>query len=257
VLCPQCGARNELGSQYCALCRYPFTRAAARAAATTAQPRPHGRSQRRAVSGGALPPATHVYNDERPWGTARTTKRPRQHRKLIIFIYVCLIAVAVLFGVALLGALVNERLVKPYVADQIRDDLDSGIQGAVEQSIAEQPAPPTDEPVVISEAEINENISGYNLGPVDGLSVDLQPEGVEVDLEAYGLSGSYSAGLRVENGQLVLDNGSLSGPLSLVVPTGEVEQIARDALTQALTEAGYSITAIELAEDALTLTLAQ
>lgn len=220
-------------------------------------PRARSRAQRRSVSGGALPPATHVYNDERPWGAVRPVKRAARHRKLTLILYIVLIGVAVLFGVALLGALANERLVKPFVADQIRDDLDTGIQGAVEQSIAEQPAQPVDEPIVISEAEINENISGYNLGPVDDLTVDLRPGGVDVDLEAYGFSGSYSAALRVENGQLVLDNGSLSGPLSLVVPTSEVEQIAHDALTAALTDAGYSISAIELAEDALTLTLAQ
>ena len=157
----------------------------------------------------------------------------------------------------LLGLLAREQLVKPYVADQVRSELDSSIQSAVQQSVAEQPQLPVNEPIVVTEAEINERVAGYDMGPVDDLAISLTPGGVEVDLSAYGLSGRYRAGVQVEGGRLALVDGSLSGPLSLVVPTGEVEQIAGDALATALRDAGYNIAALELGEGTLALTLAQ
>jgi hypothetical protein len=159
--------------------------------------------------------------------------------------------------ILLLGLLAREQLVKPYVADQVRSELDSSIQSAVQESVAEQPELPVNEPIVVTEAEINERVANYDLGPVDDLSVGLTPEGVEVELSAYGLSGRYNAGVQVENGRLTLVDGSLSGPLSLVLPTGEVEQIAGDALATALRDAGYNIAALELGEGTLALTLAQ
>lgn len=171
--------------------------------------------------------------------------------------YFLLFGIATLIVIVLLGRLASEQLVKPYVADQVRGELDSSIQSAVQQSVAEQPELPVNEPIVVTEAEINERVAGYELGPVDDLEVRLKPDGIDVDLSAYGLSGRYSAGVQVENGQLVLVDGALSGPLSLLVPTSEVEQIAGEALAGALRDAGYNITALELGEGTLALTLAQ
>jgi hypothetical protein len=273
--CPQCGTRNELGSQACAQCRYPFTRSAARvtlapaktssARRTRPQPATPYTTPTQSVqmpAPSAPPPAPMAASapqrTAQPAARSRRATPARQRRRRVprIF-YVLIIGVAILIVMLLLGLLAREQLVKPYVADQVRSELDSSIQSAVQQSVAEQPQLPVNEPIVVTEAEINERVAGYDMGPVDDLAISLTPGGVEVDLSAYGLSGRYRAGVQVEGGRLALVDGSLSGPLSLVVPTGEVEQIAGDALATALRDAGYNIAALELGEGTLALTLAQ
>lgn len=256
MLCPQCGARNELGSQHCIHCRYPFTRSAAQAMTYAAQPRARRQNRPQPATAYAGPPTPAGNQAQQPPRVAEPTRRTRRRRMPRILL-ILLLGLSALLLLLLVGALVREQLVKPFVADQVRSELDSGIQSAVQQSVTEQATLPVDEPIVLTETDLNENLAGYDLGPVDDLTIDLRPDGVDVNLAAYGLSGRYSAGLAVENGRLVLEDGSFSGPLSLVVPTSEVEQIASDALAAALHDAGYNIAALELGDGTLALTLAR
>jgi hypothetical protein len=156
----------------------------------------------------------------------------------------------------LVGLLVTANtFVKPRVRDAAVAGIQSRVGSEVRSTIDEQLGEATTGTVVISEAEINNRINRSNLDPLDEVSVAITPGGVLVDLEAYQLNGSYSAQLREVNGSVVLDSGSISGPLSLVVPSGDLESAVNAAIADALTEAGYRVESVTLGDGVVTLGL--
>ena len=72
---------------------------------------------------------------------------------------------------------------------------------------------------------------------------------------AYGVDGAYRAAITERDGMVVLDDGRLDGPLSYVVPDGELEQAINRELAGALTAAGYRVAGVTLGDGALTLAL--
>jgi hypothetical protein len=169
-----------------------------------------------------------------------------------------IVAALLLTGLAVTGLLVNERVVKPMVAEQVGDELRPGIQTAVAVEVNSQVGDVPAGEVVVTEAEINQRIEeAGDLGPLDAATVDLTPEGVRVNLTAWGVSGDYQADLQVNQGSLALEGGSLGGPLALIVPAGELEQAANEAIASALNDLGYQVESVALDEGTITLGLAR
>lgn len=232
--CPSCGTRNSVGSQRCERCGYPFTRAAA------------NETDRRGPRSREAPGYAAAY----PVQTA-----PRRRR--VGWLYALVALVVILTGLVIGVMLASNEIVKPMVADSVRDDLDAGIRTAVQNQVPTR-VPETDGEtsaageITVTEAEINQSIDDQgSFGPVDDINVQVQPEGVSLDLSAYGMSGTYSADLLVENGAVNLTNGELSGPLRFIVPEGELEQIANEAITRALQDTGYRIARVTLGDGAI------
>lgn len=144
------------------------------------------------------------------------------------------------------------------VRDATVGDIRDGVRSEVRSQITEQIGDASAGDITVSEAEINERIAQRgNLGPLDNVSVRIQPDGIVVDLSAYGVSGNYRADVRGENGTVVIDGGSIDGPLGYVVPEDELTDDINQEIMAALSEAGYSVENVVLGDGEMTLTLLQ
>lgn len=238
MICPACGQRSPVGSRQCRSCRYPFTR------------------QALATSTGSLPSFRHPARRQRA-PIQRNSGTPKRRSGALTVLWTLILLVAIAATLTLAGLLVSNTVVKPLVGRQVSAQLDQGIREAVSAQIAPDSAPVEaagPQEITIDEADLNARIQeNGDFGPLDGLSVNLTQGGVIVDLEAYGLNGSYHADLIPEGGVVRLVNGSMSGPLSLVMPTDELESTANNALAGALADTGYQIAQVMLGDDQLVI----
>lgn len=229
--CPQCGTRNPLGSSHCSSCDMPFTREASQQeygytpAAYQAGARP-------------IPPVAR--------------QRTRRGSCLVSMLVMLVVAL----GLVIVAFVVADLLIKPRVADVVAANIRTGIEGTVRERVQADLAHLEAGSITISEGEINQRLhEGRDLGPIDTLDINIDPEGISADMSAYGLSGTYAADVVVENGQIRLSNGSIGGPLQYVIDRSEIERVASEAINQALLESGYEITSITLHEGELQLEL--
>lgn len=253
MLCPQCGARNPLGQRRCGDCGRPFTRSAL-AHDMAAQPADVS------VYGDAPVDDRNRYDerhDAAPVRRSSTTAQRRRQRGLpclTILAGLALLAVIALVGLLAFGDLV----LKPMVRDAANDSLRAGVRGEMNRQITAQVGDLPEGEVTISDADVNQRIAANgNLGPIDDVSVAFRPGGVDVRLSAYGLSGTYHAVPRVEDGSVVLAGGSLDGALGYAVPTGDLEQAVNQEIAAALSGAGYQVQGLNLEDGAIVLTLAR
>jgi hypothetical protein len=163
------------------------------------------------------------------------------------------VAAALIFG----ARIASESIVKPIVAGQVEDDLNESVRTIVGNELAASPIEPgQSEQFTVSEAEINRQIDAQpDLGPLDEARAELSPEGIEVHLRAYGLSGVYRARIAVSDGAATIQGGEMSGPLGFVLPDDELERIINQAIAASLNEAGMQVTQATLADGEIVLTL--
>lgn len=262
MICPQCATRNELGSQRCRACHRPFTHAAYQANTPARRFRPgrtpargHVPSDRR--EGYRAGPVVPVVADTSAWsGQAVAAVRSRRRRRP----HGCLIAVGLLsISIAALlvaGLLASSYIVKPMVRDAAVADLRSGVRDEVSARIATRIVDAPEGELVITDDEINQRLaSSGDLGPIDNVVITITPEMITVDLRAYGLSGTYQSVVRAENGSVVLDGGTLNGPLAYVIPNDELANAANAEIAAALSAAGYRVESATMRDGAIALTV--
>jgi hypothetical protein len=182
-------------------------------------------------------------------------RRQRSRGKLFAIWLMLLVAIA---AALLIGArLASDNIVQPIVADRVEDDLDESVQSIVSTGLASYPLEPgQSEQFSVSEAEINHQIDQQpDLGPLDDASAEITPEGIEVHMRAYGLSGVYKAQIAVNDGLATIQGGGMSGALSYVIPEHDLEQVINQAITDSLNEAGMRVTEATLADGEIVLTL--
>ena len=109
---------------------------------------------------------------------------------------------------------------------------------------------------LVSEGELNQRIAEQtDLGPLDGASAEIHADGIVVHLSAYRMSGTYRAQVLRSDGAVSIENGSLSGPLSYVIPVEELERAANEAIIGSLVATSLRVTDVTLAEGEIVLTL--
>ncbi|HYI15321.1 MAG TPA: hypothetical protein VEX37_08020, partial [Thermomicrobiales bacterium] len=249
MICPQCATRNELGSQRCRACRRPFTHDAYQAAAPARRFQP----RRGQVAAPAPVPGwtdehgrqpAEPFDDTGAWsGPVVTPGRPRRKRRP----HGCLIAFGVLsivvVGLLVAALLASTYIVKPMVRDAAVTDLQAGVRDEVSSQLAAQIVEDAPEgEIIITDDEINQRLASTgDLGPIDDVTITIAPDVITVDLSAYGLTGTYQSVIRAENGSVVLDSGSLDGPLGFVIPGDELAEAANAEIAAALSAAGYRV----------------
>ncbi len=236
MYCPQCGEYNQLGSNRCRYCGNPFTRAAVMEEGARQKPK----------------------QPKQPARVQTSSKPAKSHRGWTGCLLLLLVAAIITIGLLLGAMLINEQVVKPTIADQVEGDLTEGVRVAVDNALAEiDETSPTGE-ITITESDINQGVVDYgNLGPVNDVTVDVKQDQIQVGMSAYGLSGTYTTSLQVQDGKVVLTGGNLSGPLGMFIPTGELEKMTNETIGRSLNDHGYRVTAIALSEDVVTLTVEQ
>ena len=165
----------------------------------------------------------------------------------------------IIIGIVLVvgGMLASEAVVKPMVADRIEEDLGESVQAFVDQEIAALPEPVSvPQQYFVSEAEINQRIAQQSdLGPLDDVEVEIHQDGIEIELSAYRMSGTYRAQPAASNGGVTIEDGSFSGPLSYVLPVDELERVANEAILDSLIASNMQISDVTLVEGEIVLTL--
>lgn len=153
--------------------------------------------------------------------------------------------------------LASDNIIKPIVADRVGEDIDSGVESLVTGQLASMPLA-IDQPqeIMVSEAELNQRIAEQqNLGPLDNARAEITSDGIVVHMDAYGLSGTYHAQVGVVDGRAVLQDGSIGGPLGYVIPVGELEQVANEAIARSLSTSEIRVTQVTLVDGEMVLTL--
>jgi hypothetical protein len=172
---------------------------------------------------------------------------------LVALVGIVAIAVILVAGFQL----TTDKVIKPLVAERVEPEIDRGVERFVTGELASMTLP-VDAPqqVMVSEAELNQRIASHeDLGPLDGARAEINADGVAVHMDAYGLSGVYRARVGVENGRAVLQGGSLNGPLGYVVPVGELEAVANEAIARSLDASDIRVTSVTLVDGEMVLTL--
>ncbi|MEZ4521992.1 MAG: hypothetical protein R3A46_10180 [Thermomicrobiales bacterium] len=204
-----------------------------------------------------LAPARQSTDRLPPVKAKRTKQRSRRGwgMKLVVWLMtVTVIAIVLVIG----GMLASEALVKPMVADRVEAELNEGVQTFVNQELTAIPAPAENGPqeYFISEAEINQRIAEQqDLGPLDGATAEINDDGIVVHLEAYRMSGTYRAQVSASNGAITIQDGSLSGPLSYVIPVEELERVANEAILGSLVASNLQVTDVTLVDGEMVLTM--
>lgn len=261
MICPQCATRNELGSQRCVACRRPFTHDAYRAGVPVRRFQP-----RRRQAGGPAPalgregedrarPVAPVVGDTGVWsGRAVAAGAPRRSRRsrgcLVAFGVVSILIV----GFVVAALLASTYVVKPMVRDAAVADLRDGVGDEVSSQIATQIEDAPEGEIIITDDEINQRLAASgDLGPLDDITITIAPDAITVDLRAYGLTGTYQSVVRAENGAVVLDNGTLDGPLGFVIPNDELAEATNAEIAAALSEVGYRVESATMQDGAIAL----
>ncbi|MFW6074339.1 MAG: hypothetical protein ACOC9Y_02010 [Chloroflexota bacterium] len=200
------------------------------------------------------------------WRTARgrdahyQPHAPPRRRGFLTFLWVMIGLVTVAIVFLLVGVLATNTVLKPMIADDTGDQVEAGLQEAIEEespsipeSSAEGSGSTGSDEIRITEDDINSRIDQDDLGPLDRMDVSIEPDGVEVDLRAFGVSGTYRSSVQVVDGSVALSNGSISGPLGLVMPTDQIESKTNRAISSALNDVGYHVSQVTLQDDALVI----
>jgi hypothetical protein len=265
--CPQCGTRNLLGNQSCTNCGRPFTRAEGRSRGAVQPPSPSEETRQfPAAQPRRAQPDVHIHYERDTWDDYddyyeepyRAAPVARQRGRATGCLMSVMVMLAVAAGVVIGLVVATNMFVKPRVAEAISTHIGVGIEVTVREQINAELANLPSGEIRISESEINQRIAEQgNLGPVDDLTVQINPDGIEAGLSAYGLNGNYSGDVIVDNGQVQLVNSNIGGPLQYVVSEGDIERIASDAINRALADSGYRVEAVTLQDGQLLLTLVQ
>lgn len=162
----------------------------------------------------------------------------------------------VIVALLVAGLLASTYVVKPMVRDAAVTDLRTGVRDGVSAQIATQIVDAPEGEIIITDDEINQRLAaGGNLGPIDDVTVTIAPDVITVDLSAYGLSGTYQSSVRAENGSVVLDGGTLDGPLGFVIPNDDLADAANAEIAAALSAAGYRVEEATMQDGAIALTV--
>ncbi|MEZ4572848.1 MAG: hypothetical protein R2849_21520 [Thermomicrobiales bacterium] len=178
-----------------------------------------------------LAPARQSTDRLPPVKAKRTKQRSRRGwgMKLVVWLMtVTVIAIVLVIG----GMLASEALVKPMVADRVEAELNEGVQTFVNQELTAIPAPAENGPRIFHLGSGDQPAHRRATGsrPLDGATAEINDDGIVVHLEAYRMSGTYRAQVSASNGAITIQDGSLSGPLSYVIPIEELERVANEAI---------------------------
>ncbi|HUG13916.1 MAG TPA: hypothetical protein VMM78_02765 [Thermomicrobiales bacterium] len=276
MICPQCGKRNELGAQRCRYCQRPFTRAATPPRAPSGPEAWHQALEAARQGFDPRPPerrrpsardeqAAWEPDEPRPMPRAAASPpaaraaRPRRRGSSRSG---CLLAFGIasilLVGGLLALLLAATMIVQPMIRDAAVAEIGGGVRDEVTRQIDTQIGDALSGDVVISEDDINEQLAGnVDLGPITDVTVQITPEGLIVRLRAYGVDGSYRAQVLDQDGSVVITGSPMEGPLAYMLSDRDLEEAVNDALAAAISDAGYYVEQVAVAEGAITLTLAQ
>ncbi len=163
-------------------------------------------------------------------------------------------------GVVIVGLVAAALIVMVIVNGATGDGLRDGLRevAATEASRVGPVEIPADGRLSVTEAEINRSIRQYtdDFGAIDDPTVNIAPDGLELNFSTVGIASTWRAGMAVEDGRLVLTDPSADGLASRVLGADDVVAVVEPALNDILRQSGVIATSVELGDGELTVVTA-
>lgn len=183
---------------------------------------------------------------------SRLRSRPPRRRSCAGCLVPLVLLVLVVAGVYLLvlrpqmgefvGQQLGERLVggENAVENQIGEQVGAALPGAIA-------ALPSGE-IVVSTEQANAYIAANPdaLGPLDGATVQFLPDRVAADIQAFGTSSRASAGLAAQDGQIVLRDPQIEGPLGTLLSATTLADALEEQINTELTAQGRTVRTVRI-----------
>lgn len=141
---------------------------------------------------------------------------------------------------------------------RVKDGVQDGVQEAVATYVAPQiaglgvaPGPGT---YTLTDEDVNQQIrtGGTNL---QDLRFGITPEGLELRFGEQGQDVAYSAGVRAVDGRIEVDEASLSGIPTWILPASAISNGVEDGINTYLEENGLVVSSLTLQQGSMTLVL--
>lgn len=167
----------------------------------------------------------------------------------------CTTLAAILAALIIGVMLITWFLIRPGIAGSARD----GIQDGLNRELSLHAVAPSTSSITIDEVTINEYLAASEawFDPVGDLSVDLTDNLVTAQFNIYGLTGSFSSGLTVQDGLIRLVNPSASGAASRLINTTDIARAIETQLRIFVQNQGRPVNNITIDDGLLTVTFAE
>jgi hypothetical protein len=101
---------------------------------------------------------------------------------------------------------------------------------------------------ILSQDELNRRVSesGGRVGSASDVRIDLDHDQVTIRFRAYGIPGTYRANVVAADGQAVVSNTSMSGPLRFFVSASEIDAMLNAELRQAARDESVSVESVQV-----------
>jgi hypothetical protein len=112
-------------------------------------------------------------------------------------------------------------------------------------------------PVIITENDANNfiGVNGSQSSPVQQAHLSITPDGLRLDFQAYGLTSTITGVPKVVNGEIVMTNVTVQGPLSIIMTPDELTNEVNANLQQVSEALQRPVSSLVLKNQEIEITL--
>lgn len=159
-----------------------------------------------------------------------------------------------LAGFLIVVMLISWFVLRPSIADSARD----GVQEGLSRELALDALGPNTTTVTLDEVTLNEYIAASEnwFDPLGDLDMDIRTSTIAVDFSLYGLSGTFTSGLTVQDGLIRLIGTDASGSAGRLIDVDEITDVIEAELRAFIQAEGRPVTNVAVDDDVLQITFA-
>jgi hypothetical protein len=165
----------------------------------------------------------------------------------------CLGLIALVIVITVAGGFAY-TVAKPRLTDRVQRELSRGL--ATQVAAIDSPALLTPGEITLTEEQINReaDANAASFAPVKNPHVTIQPDGLSISFELFGMTSTYRGGVEVSNGRIVVVDPELSGPATQVLNANDVADILEAQFASLMERSNVEPTSVRLRVGELTVT---
>ncbi len=164
-------------------------------------------------------------------GNPRT--KQQQRRSCLVPIIVGMVGLLLVCGAYVL-------FMRPFVSGYVAQEyLEGQVDALLPPAIAAMPAGEH----TLDEQQINAYLAAEqpSLEPLESATIHFVPGQVQADITAYGVPNHITLGLAVVDGQIVVVDPHLSGPLEMMISFDDMVRVLESQLNEQMQQAGRTM----------------
>ena len=182
---------------------------------------------------------------------------PKSRKNRLVKVLLIVLAVLLVLSLLLVGGWFF--LLRPYLHGVVQNEVDGIFSNATNliNPITVGVVAASHKPVIITETDANNLIAANNSqsGPVQQAHLSITQDGLRLDFQAYGLTSTITGVPKVVNGQIVMTNVTVQGPLSIVMSPDELTNEVNANLQQINESVQRPISSLVLKNQDIDITL--